>query len=166
MSTVPVRYTTLPTRLGELLVTDHGGGLSGLYFPDHRRGRAVDAGWAHDPSWFKPVAAQLHAFLRTGVHEFDLPIDLRGSDLQRDTWDALLAIPAGTTATYGQLAAQIGRPGAARAVAGAIARNPVSIVVPCHRVIGVRGALTGYAGGVERKRFLLTLEGVDLEALV
>lgn len=166
MSTTPVRYTMLPTPLGDLLVTDHGQGLSGLYFPDHRRGRAVAPEWIHDPAPFTSVADGLDVFLRTGVHQFDLPFDLQGSDLQRATWEALLAIPIGTTTSYGHLAAQIGRPGAARAVAGAIARNPISIVVPCHRVVGVSGALTGYAGGVDRKRFLLTLEGVDLEAPV
>lgn len=160
-----VHYTTLPTPLGDLLVTDHGAGLSGLYFPDHRRGPTIGPDWVHDPELFEDLAAQLDAYLASGTPDFDLVLDPRGSDAQLATWTALRAIPAGTTTSYGLLAAQLGRPGAARAVAGAVARNPISIVVPCHRVVGSDGAITGYAGGVERKRHLLALEGVDLAAL-
>ena len=153
-----VRYDRLPTRLGELLVTDHGWGLSGLYFPDHRRGPEVEASWLADPAPFRTLASRLETYLRGEPVSFEVPLDLRGTALQLQVWTELRRIPVGTTVSYGELAATVGRPGAARSVASAVARNPVSIVVPCHRVVGANGALTGYAGGIERKRALLTME--------
>lgn len=153
-----VRYDRLPTRLGDLLVTDHGRGLSGLYFPDHRRGPQVEASWRQDPEPFRTLASLLETYLRGEPVTFELPFDLRGTPFQLQVWGELRRIPTGTTVSYGELAAAVGRPGAARAVAAAVARNPVSIVVPCHRVVGANGTLTGYAGGIERKRALLTLE--------
>ena len=104
------------------------------------------------------VVDQLHEWFAGDRTTFDLTIELDGTDFQRAVWDALQAIPYGETVTYGELAAAAGRPGAARAIGHAVARNPVSIVVPCHRVVGSSGTLTGYAGGIDRKRALLELE--------
>jgi methylated-DNA-[protein]-cysteine S-methyltransferase len=155
----PVRYTTTPSPLGELLLTDHGAGLSGLYFPGHRRAPGVGDDWEHVPARFDDTVDRLHAYLDGHATDLEVEVDLHGTPGQREVWEALRSIPRGTTVTYGALAARLERPGSARAVAGAVARNPVSIVVPCHRVVGADGTLTGYAGGVERKRWLLALEG-------
>jgi len=160
-------FTHWPSPVGELLlvgtVPDDGANdghavLRGLYLPDHRRGLAVDPAWRPDPQAFARVGALLDAYAADGAVVFDIPLDLRGSAFQRRVWAELRAIPPGETVTYGELARRVGRPGAARAVGSAVARNPVSIVVPCHRVVGSDGSLTGYAGGVERKRWLLAHE--------
>jgi methylated-DNA-[protein]-cysteine S-methyltransferase len=104
---------------------------------------------------------QLQAYFAGQRKDFDLPLDLRrGTPFQQAAWQALRALPYGATTSYGALSAAIGRPRAMRAVGAAIGRNPVSIIVPCHRVIGANGALTGYAGGLPRKQALLQLEGV------
>ena len=112
-----------------------------------------------DDPILQAAARQLHEYFAGQRSAFDLPLDLsRGTSFQQAAWSALLHIPAGTTTTYGALAARLGRPRAVRAVAAAIGRNPISVIVPCHRVLGVDGALTGYAGGLDRKRRLLALE--------
>lgn len=155
-------WTLHPTPLGELLLTDHGAGLSGLYFDDHRRGRpATDTG-RRDDAAFADVTAALDAYLAGDAAAVPVPTDPRGTAHQREVWDALATVPRGRTVSYGTLAAAVGRPSSARAVAAAVGANPLSIVVPCHRVIGADGRLTGYAGGLERKRWLLRLEGVAL----
>ncbi len=157
-------YAVHPSPLGPLLLVgelERTGGLSltGLYLPEHRRGRAIDPTWREDPAPFAEVAAQLDAYFAGERRSLDVPVRFEGgSSFQRLVWDELTRIPLGTTVSYGELAVRVGRPGAARAVGSAVARNPVSIVVPCHRVVGASGAITGYAGGVERKRRLLELE--------
>lgn len=103
---------------------------------------------------------QLEAYFTGGLEAFSLPLAFEGTAFQRDVWNALLSIPRGETRSYAEIARQIGRPAAARAVGAANGRNPISIVVPCHRVIGAAGALTGFAGGLEAKAYLLALEGV------
>ncbi len=157
-----VRYTTLSSPLGDLLLHDHGRGLSGLTFPGHRGAPTPAPGWQHEPAAFTAVAEQLAAYLAGELTAFALSLDLRGTELQRTVWAELCRCPYGRTTTYGELARRVGRPGAARAVAGAVGRNPVAIVVPCHRVIGADGRLTGYAGGLQRKRWLLAHEGVPV----
>ncbi|CAN5208853.1 methylated-DNA--[protein]-cysteine S-methyltransferase [soil metagenome] len=107
------------------------------------------------------AASQLSAYFAGRRQSFDLPLDFRGTDFQKSVWVALLAIPFGETRSYTQIAAAIGRAGASRAVGVANGRNPLSIVAPCHRVIGASGALTGFAGGLEAKAWLLRLEGVE-----
>ncbi len=153
-----VRYHLVPTRLGELLVTDHGSGLSGLYYPEHRRGPRIGDAWVRDAERFSAVEVAIAAYLDGHDRPLDLPLDTRGTAFQIEVWEALRTVGYGRTVSYGELARMVGRPGSARAVASAVARNPVSIIVPCHRVIGADGTLTGYAGGIDRKRDLLTME--------
>ncbi len=107
------------------------------------------------------MARELDAYFRGDLRQFSAPLDLRGTPFQRQVWDALCRIPYGKTLTYGELASSIGRPEAARAVGHAVGSNPVSIAVPCHRVVGADGSLTGYGGGLPRKEALLRLEGAD-----
>jgi methylated-DNA-[protein]-cysteine S-methyltransferase len=134
--------------------------LTGCYFPDHRRGPSVDPTWIEDREAFAAIGAALDTTLAGAPVPGTIPIAFRGgTPFQRRVWHELRAIPRGRTVTYGELAARLGMPGAARAVGAAVARNPISIVVPCHRVVGAEGSLTGYAGGVERKRALLAIEG-------
>ncbi len=150
-------YTWLDSPLGPLLVTATAAGLSGLYTPGHRR--APDPAWTRDDDRFAELAEQLAAYFAGRRRTFALPLAATGTAFQREVWDALAGITYGETVTYGQLADHLGRPGGARAVGSAVGRNPHSIVVPCHRVVGSDGRLTGYAGGVEAKAYLLQLEG-------
>ena len=132
--------------------------LSGIYMEQHRHGPAVGSSWAEDSLAFGDVARQLDEYFAGMRATFDLPLAPAGTPFQRRVWAELASIPQGMTVTYGELARRVGHPGAARAVGAAVARNPISIVVPCHRVVGSDGTLTGYAGGVARKAFLLALE--------
>jgi methylated-DNA-[protein]-cysteine S-methyltransferase len=120
------------------------------------------ANWRHDDARFVEELRQLSEYFAGERTTFDFPLVLAGNAFERRVWEALQAIPYGTTITYGELAARLGAPGAARAVGAANGRNPIAIVVPCHRVIGARGKLTGYGGGLARKRALLTHEGALL----
>jgi methylated-DNA-[protein]-cysteine S-methyltransferase len=137
-------------------------GLAGVWFVGQRHGPDA-SGWRQEPEHpvLRAAVAQLTAYYAGERSSFDLPLDLRfGTPFQQSVWAALQAIPRGGTTSYAAIARQLGRPQAARAIGGAVGRNPVSIVVPCHRVLGTGGALTGYAGGLERKTALLRLEGV------
>jgi methylated-DNA-[protein]-cysteine S-methyltransferase len=162
--------TRCPTPLGKLTLVASAKGLAGAWFDQQRHLPAALATQLAGQSTAWPEQAtnpilqeavrQLAAYFAGQTCGFDLPLDLSvGSPFQQAVWQALLAIPRGSTTSYGALSSRIGRPGAVRAVGGAIGRNPLSIVVPCHRVIGSSGALTGYAGGLERKTALLRLEG-------
>jgi methylated-DNA-[protein]-cysteine S-methyltransferase len=113
-------------------------------------------------SFMKPYISQLIEYLNGQRKEFSLPFDLHGTPFQQEVWKALCDIPYGKTTTYGEVARQIGNPKAVRAVGGAIGSNPLSIVIPCHRVIGKNGSLTGYSGGLDVKKRLLDLEGISL----
>lgn len=158
-------YAHHPSPVGPLLLLgertpDGGTVLTGCYLPDHRRGPAVDPAWQEDPVAFSAIGSALDAELAGTPGPAHIPVAFRGgTPFQRRVWEELRTIPRGSTVTYAGLAARIGMPGAARAVGSAVARNPVSIVVPCHRVVGTDGSLTGYAGGLERKRALLAMEG-------
>jgi methylated-DNA-[protein]-cysteine S-methyltransferase len=147
--------------LGRMLLAATERGLAGVWFVGQRHG--PDArGWREDPAHpvLRTAVAQLAAYFAGEGTQFDLPLDLQaGTSFQQDVWAALLAIPPGGTTSYSELARRLGRPQAARAIGAAVGRNPVSIVVPCHRVLGTGGSLTGYAGGLERKSALLRLEG-------
>jgi methylated-DNA-[protein]-cysteine S-methyltransferase len=146
------------TPLGPLTLHAGPRGLTGLSFPGRAdRALALDEG-ARDPATLAGAAAQLDEYFGGRRDSFDLPLDLAGTPFQRRVWEALLAIPYGTTVTYTELARAVGRPDVVRAVAAAVGRTPVPIVVPCHRVLGAGGALTGYGGGLQRKQALLDLE--------
>ncbi len=151
--------TTVTTPVGELVLVASDTGLREIRLPLPPRGPAPPAEEASDHPVLREAARQLDEYFRGARREFDLPLDPGGSPFQRQVWDCLLTIPYGGTDTYGGLAARIGRRGAARAVGGANGANPLPIVVPCHRVVGASGALTGYAGpaeeGIAIKRWLL-----------
>ncbi|GMV37828.1 MAG: methylated-DNA--protein-cysteine methyltransferase [Fimbriimonadales bacterium] len=146
--------------VGPLLLLSSHDELQGLYFGGHERGpeAAHELVFGADVPVLRRAEEKLRAYFDGVLHEFDLPLRLVGTEFQREVWRTLLDVPYGMTTTYGALAKSLGRTDAVRAVAGAVARNPISIIVPCHRVVGARGQLTGYAGGLERKRFLLTHE--------
>jgi len=151
-------HTVLDSPLGPLTLMAVDGALSGLYLEYRRHPPAEEALGEPDPAPFTEAADQLAAYFDGTLTEFDLPLAPGGTPFQRTVWAALQRIPYGETVTYGELAARIGRPTAARAVGLANGRNPISIVVPCHRVIGSSGGLTGYGGGLDRKRQLLDFE--------
>lgn len=157
-------YTLHPSPIGPLLLVGEPGPgdafrLTGLYMEEHRHGRGVAAGWREDPAAFATVVRELDEYFAGRRRTFDLSLAPEGTPFQRRVWEELLRIPAGETCTYGELARRVGKAGAARAVGAAVGRNPISIVVPCHRVVGADGTLTGFGGGLERKRKLLAIEG-------
>ena len=161
--TVQTRATT---PLGPVRLAASPTGLSGVWFEGQRHEPAAGlygaTAWADasDHPVLVQAIGQLQRYLAGERADFDLPLDLSGgTQFQQDVWRALLAIARGATTSYGALSRQLGRPLAVRAVGAAVGRNPISIVVPCHRVLGAGGALTGYAGGLARKQALLRLEG-------
>jgi methylated-DNA-[protein]-cysteine S-methyltransferase len=150
-----------------LLVADDADRLCGLYLPDHLRGPARGPGRQQAGGVIDLATAQLDEYFAGDRTRFELPLVTVGSPLQERVWAALRTVPYGTTTTYGLIAADLGLgPGAARAVGTANARNPLSIVVPCHRVIGASGSLTGYAGGLAAKRYLLDHEARTIGAIL
>jgi methylated-DNA-[protein]-cysteine S-methyltransferase len=155
------QWVTTGSPVGPLTLVAAGPALTGLYMEDHRHQPGPAAfGTPGDPAAapFAAAAAQLGAYFAGQLTSFDLELEPGGTPFQRTVWLALRDIPFGETVTYGELAARIGAPGSSRAVGLANGKNPVSIIVPCHRVIGADGSLTGYGGGLPRKRFLLDLE--------
>lgn len=154
------RFTTADSPVGPLLLAAHDGGVCGIEFHEsrHRIARGVDWREGAHPLLDR-LQAQLHEYFAGARRAFDLPLAPHGTAFQREVWQALASIPYGTTLSYAQLAARIGRPAAMRAVGAANGRNPLPIVLPCHRVIGANGALTGFGGGLPTKAFLLRLEG-------
>ncbi|MCD2441459.1 methylated-DNA--[protein]-cysteine S-methyltransferase [Agromyces sp. SYSU K20354] len=162
------RHATLTRALGELLVVADGGALSGIYFPAHWHPPAADTIGvevdARGDALITRFGEQLAEYLDGTRTTFDLPLAPTGDEFQQAVWAMLRDIRFGETTTYGTLAARLGDRNLARRVGGAVGRNPLSIVVPCHRVVGADGSLTGYAGGLERKRLLLELEGAAVVA--
>lgn len=157
-------YAFHPSPIGDLLLVGEAAGgqtsLRGLYMEEHRRGPSVDPAWHEDPAAFAEVGRQLDEYFAGSRTAFDLPLSPVGTPFQVAVWEQLRLIPRGTTTTYGAIAARIGRAAAARAVGTAVGRNPISVIVPCHRVVGSDGSLTGFAGGLARKQRLLAIEGV------
>jgi methylated-DNA-[protein]-cysteine S-methyltransferase len=154
-------HVTLPSPIGPLTIVARDGAITGLYMDAQRHapqpesfGLPGDA--AEEP--FATAAAQLSAYFAGELTEFDLPLSPTGTDFQLRVWAGLRAIPYGQTVSYGELARRMGSPAASRAVGLANGRNPIAIVIPCHRVIGSDGSMTGYGGGLDRKQFLLALE--------
>ncbi|MBB6170002.1 methylated-DNA-[protein]-cysteine S-methyltransferase [Nocardiopsis mwathae] len=158
----PTLYTTMASPVGEMLLTGDGEALTGVFMlpePECGPGR-VEADWKHVPDGFRETRRQLAAYFAGELTAFDLPLAPRGTEFQLRVWRELTTIPYGRTTSYGAIAAALGRPTASRAVGMANGRNPISIIVPCHRVVGADGSLTGYASGLPRKRHLLRLEGL------
>ncbi len=158
----PWAYARFDSPLGPMLLAASARGLTGAWFEGQRYQPDTSA-WPLTPAHpvLQAAAAQLRNYFAGQRQPFTLPLDLcGGSAFQQTVWQALLALDLGTTQSYGGLSAALGRPTAVRAVAAAIGRNPISIIVPCHRVLGHSGALTGYAGGLARKTALLQIEGV------
>ena len=156
-----IRYARIDTPLGKLLATAEDGRLTGLYFDGHPHAPAPRADWKEDASAkpFAECARQIDEYLAGKRNAFALPLAPSGTAFQERVWGEIARIPFGETITYAELARRAGAAGSARAAGAATGRNPISIVVPCHRVVGSAGTLTGYAGGIERKARLLALEG-------
>ena len=144
--------------LGDLLVVASERGICGLYFEQHKYFTGVQGKENPEYPLLRSAAVQLDEYFGRARTRFELPLDLRGTPFQLQVWEGLQQIPFGAVSTYGEQARQAGRSRAVRAVGAAIGLNPVCIIVPCHRVLSATGALTGYAGGLERKRHLLALE--------
>ncbi|WP_067450580.1 methylated-DNA--[protein]-cysteine S-methyltransferase [Actinomadura macra] len=159
-------HAVLDSPIGPLTAVVIDGGLSGLYMDKQRHRPAEETFGAptENRETFAAVAEQLDAYFAGDLTEFDLPLNMRGTPFQSRVWAALQEIPYGQTITYGELAVEIGKPSASRAVGLANGKNPISVIVPCHRVVGSTGDLTGYGGGLERKRHLLDFERKTLGA--
>jgi len=157
MITAQLSYSVMPSPVGDVLLIMSGDELTGLYMTPHPT-ELESQGYERDDEALADVRRQLEEYWRGERQEFDVPLAPRGTTFQKHVWEALLAIPYGKTASYSEIAAQVGNPKACRAVGLANGRNPISIIVPCHRVIGADGSLTGYGGGLDRKTVLLDLE--------
>jgi len=153
-------YRHLRTAFGDVMLTSNGRALTGLYFDGQKHHPGVRDDWRadDDAAPFAQAARELDAYARGTLDRFGVPVEPHGTPFQRRVWQALLDVPCGQTISYAQLAARVGAPTAVRAVGAAVGRNPVSVIVPCHRIVGADGSLTGYAGGLDRKRALLGRE--------
>lgn len=154
--------STLESPVGDLLLLADELGLRALYM-EYRRYPPIAADWRRDEARFTRAKQQLRAYFGRELRDFDLPLSVVGSPFQKRVWDELLRIPYGQTVSYGSLARTLGDAKASRAVGLANGRNPISIIVPCHRVVGSTGSLTGYGGGIERKRWLLAHESGEAQ---
>jgi methylated-DNA-[protein]-cysteine S-methyltransferase len=152
-------HTAIDSLIGELTLVARDGVLSGLYFPGHWHMPAAEVFGTRTERGFEPAERQLAEYFAGKRTEFELETSVVGDEFQRQVWKLIDRIPYGRTTTYGEMARELGDAVQAREVGNAVGRNPLSIVVPCHRVVGKEGQLTGYAGGLERKRTLLELEG-------
>lgn len=153
-----LRYHTLATPCGPLLLVIDEQGLRHVDFCHSPKPVRIDDSWQQDATALAPFVEQFEAYFARALREFSLPLSVLGTPFQQQVWQALRTIPYGETISYGEQARRIGNPSAVRAVGAANGRNPLPIVLPCHRVIGKNGSLTGYAGGVQIKQFLLQLE--------
>jgi methylated-DNA-[protein]-cysteine S-methyltransferase len=161
-TSAPIWYIELDTPIGVLVVTSEGDAVTGVYMETTRHTPIDRDSWHHDTGGSQEVLrvarAQLEEYFNGSRIDFDINLLARGTDVQRSVWKALSAIPYGETRSYGEIAHVIGNPKASRAVGAANGRNPIPIIVPCHRVIGSNGSLTGFGGGIERKEWLLAHE--------
>lgn len=151
-------YDIFPTVCGDILLASEGDALQLLDFQQGSKARRVQGDWKRDAILFRPVREQVLAYLNGELRQFSIAVAPQGTPFQQQVWQALQTIPYGETASYSDIASRIGRPRAVRAVGAANGANPVSLIIPCHRVIGRNGALTGYAGGLAVKQRLLALE--------
>ena len=152
-----IHYTYFDSPIGKLMLYGDTC-LKGLIFPQGKTSQEPEPQWQFDPAGFSPAKEQLDLYFKGRLKAFDLELDLQGTDFQRRVWRQLMCIPYGQTINYGELAVRIGNPKAVRAVGLANGKNPIPVIVPCHRVIGKNGSLTGFGGGISVKRFLLDLE--------
>lgn len=157
-----IYYAEHESPLGRLLLAATDSGLCGIYFEEHRYFKGT-AGWHRNAGHphLRNAAQQLDEYFAGQRTTFDIALDMKGTEFQRAVWKELLMLPFGRTTSYRDIAQRIANPKAIRAAGTVIGRNPVSIIVPCHRVLGTSGSLSGYAGGLERKRYLLAHEGKD-----
>lgn len=155
-------HTTIDTPIGPLLLVGDGDALYGVGFASGPRPPRVDPAWREDRAPLAPVIAQLDEYFAGERTAFDIPLAFSGTAFQVAVWEALREIPYGQTISYGELARRVGRPTAVRTVGATNGRNPIPVVVPCHRVIGADGSLTGFGGGLATKRALLELERPSL----
>jgi methylated-DNA-[protein]-cysteine S-methyltransferase len=160
-----VSYTRIGSPIGELLLVADARGLRLVSFDNSKRAAPVQAEWREDKAPFAEVIRQLHSYFEGELREFNLPLAPAGTQFQLRVWDSLRAIPYGETISYAQLAQRIENPKAVRAVGLANGCNPIPIIIPCHRVIGSDGSLTGFGGGLPTKKKLLALEGRQLSFL-
>jgi methylated-DNA-[protein]-cysteine S-methyltransferase len=151
-------YSELDSPVGTLLLRGNGEALTGMYMQKQRYRPPLPDNYVRDDFAFRDAHEQLHAYFAGELQTFDLPLAPQGTEFQKAVWNGLLDIPFGITESYGALAKRIGHDGAARAVGLANGHNPIGIIIPCHRVIGANGSLTGYGGGIERKQWLLDHE--------
>ncbi|BEE18932.1 methylated-DNA--protein-cysteine methyltransferase [Aeromonas enteropelogenes] len=158
-----IRYDILPTHCGDLLIAINERGLVHVDFVAGLRALPDMSGWQQDGEALAPYLAEFEAYFAGRLQRFTLPLAASGTEFQQAVWQALCDIPYGETRSYGDIARAIGKPNAMRAVGAANGRNPLSIIVPCHRVIGQNGGLTGYAGGLEIKKALLQLENIKVK---
>jgi methylated-DNA-[protein]-cysteine S-methyltransferase len=157
-TTTSLQYTLEDSPIGALLLVGDQQALHGLYMQDGRRPKQIAPDWKRSTSCFADAKTQLREYFAGERLAFDLALAMDGTPFERRVWSALTEIPYGETRSYGELARGLGQPTAARAVGLANGRNPIAVIVPCHRVIGADGTLTGFGGGLERKRILLELE--------
>lgn len=163
-----IRYATFDTPLGPMFALAEEGFITRLDFLDAKYAKPLDPAWVAAPheSPLRECIEQVREYFETGRREFDLPLKPRGTEFQQRVWKSIARVPAGKTITYSELARRAGAEGSSRAAGAATGRNPIGLVVPCHRIVGADGSLTGYAGGLDRKTRLLELEGVLQGSLV
>ena len=155
-------FTEIKSPVGALFLTSNGEAITWLFMEMQNDGPKPTGNWRRDDDLFREAAKQLRAYFAGELTEFDLPLAPAGTQFQQRVWAELQKIPYGSTINYGELARRVGNPKAARAAGAANGSNPISIIIPCHRVIGSNNHLTGYGGGIERKRFLLDFEAETL----
>ncbi len=159
----PIFYDLFSSPVGEMIVVADEHGVRHVDFQDCDRPLTMDSDWQRNPSFCRAAREQIQAYFAKELTRFDLPLAPQGTEFQKLVWQELAKIPYGRFSTYGQMAKNMGRPTASRAIGMANGRNPLSIILPCHRVIGANKKLTGYRGGLPIKTYLLKLEGFDID---
>ncbi len=154
-------YDIAETKFGPFIAAWDNEGLRHLNYQDGKRVLPIAESWRRDKNGCKPIFVQLAAYCAGEIKIFDLPLAPSGTPFMKSVWDLLITIPYGETTSYGEIAGRLGNPGASRAVGMANSKNPIQIIIPCHRVTGKNGKLTGYAGGLKLKEDLLRLEGLE-----
>lgn len=163
INTAPVFYDLFSSPVGEMIVVADELGLRHVDFQHCQKPLTMNDGWKRDAEFCRNAREQVQAYFAKELRSFELPLAPEGTDFQKLVWKELAKIPFGTISTYGEMAKNMGRPTASRAIGMANGRNPLSIILPCHRVIGANKKLTGYRGGLPIKTFLLELEGFDID---